>query len=236
MSFDAAIEAALSTRDWRVNPYFAALRDHSFAREDFVETQIQFLYAVTFFSRPMAMLAAKIPDTDRRLPVVRNVWEEHGEGELEHAHGLTFRELLHRLGTTDPEIEKRTLWPEIRIFDTALLGMCLMDDWRSGAAAMGAIERMFQEISSWIGRGIVDNGWLPREHVVHYHLHEELDLRHSADFFELVRPEWSDPRSAYAIVQGTEMGVALFDDLWLGLHRSRTRRVFRSITGPHVRD
>ena len=42
------------------NPYFASLADGSFSREDFIETQIQFLFAVVFFSRPMAVLAAII--------------------------------------------------------------------------------------------------------------------------------------------------------------------------------
>ena len=69
------IEEILEECGFRQNPYFTALRDGSFDKEDFIESQIQFFFAVVFFSRPMAILAAKIPTTDLRMEVVRNVWE-----------------------------------------------------------------------------------------------------------------------------------------------------------------
>ena len=40
-----ALKADLSIE---YNPYFASLADGSFSREDFIETQIQFLFAVVF--------------------------------------------------------------------------------------------------------------------------------------------------------------------------------------------
>ena len=50
--------AILDDCGYRANPYFSALRDGSFARDDFLETQIQFYFAVVFFSRPMAALGS----------------------------------------------------------------------------------------------------------------------------------------------------------------------------------
>ena len=52
------------------NPYLAALRDGSFDRDDFLETQIQFLFAVVFFSRPMAALAGRLPRPELRLALL----------------------------------------------------------------------------------------------------------------------------------------------------------------------
>ena len=80
------------------NPYIVALEDGSFSLDDFVETQVQFFFAVAFFSRPMAALAARIPHSLLRLEVLRNVWEEHGEGNPSLYHETTFRELLDKLG------------------------------------------------------------------------------------------------------------------------------------------
>ena len=51
----------------------AALADGSFSREDFVETQVQFLFAVVFFSRPMAVLAGRLPRPEQRLSLLENV-------------------------------------------------------------------------------------------------------------------------------------------------------------------
>jgi pyrroloquinoline-quinone synthase len=93
------------------NPYFVALRDGSFSREDFVETQIQFLFAVVFFSRPMAVLAGRLPRPEMRLSLLENVHDEHGEGNLSLSHERTFLTLLKALGVTPDAVDTRALWP-----------------------------------------------------------------------------------------------------------------------------
>lgn len=219
------------------NPYFVHLKDGAFSRDDFLETQIQFYWAVVFFNRPMAMLAAKIPTAELRKEVLRNVWEEHGEGDLSSTHGMTFLELLSRLGGVTPkDVERRALWPEVRIFNTTLTGACTFDEYLTGVGMMGIIERMFCDISCWIGRGIVERGWLTRDRMIHYNLHEELDVRHSQDFFDILEPSWKkSAEDRYYIEQGLRLGATLFNDLYEGLYRSRQRRLLRQITGPHSR-
>jgi len=61
MNLNDLIEQVLKDTGYDVNPYFVNLQEKTFEKSDFVETQIQFFYAVIFFSRPMAALAAKIP-------------------------------------------------------------------------------------------------------------------------------------------------------------------------------
>jgi len=231
------IQKILNETEYRENPYFKGLQDGSFTKEDFVETQIQFYFAVVFFNRPMAALAAKIPAAELRVEVLRNVWEEHGEGDAKRVHGHTFIEFLSRLaavGTSD--IEKRTLWPEIRIFNTVLSGACVLDEYLIGTAMLGMIERMFCDISAIIGHSIVARGWLKPEQMIHYNLHEKLDIKHSDDFFDVLRPSWEKSlENRYYIEQGLRMGASVFNGLYRGLYEQRTQRLFREITGPHLR-
>jgi pyrroloquinoline-quinone synthase len=231
------IDAVLDESRFRTNPYFAALRDGTFSKEDFVETQIQFYFAVTFFSRPMAALAAKIPAPELRIEILRNLWEEHGEGNLGGIHGRTFQEFLSRLANvTADEIHERTLWPEIRIFNTTLAGACLLDEYLIGVALLGVIERMFSEISCWLGQSVTERGWISRERMVHYSLHEKLDIKHAQDFFDVLAPAWEEsPDSRYFIEQGLRMGAAVFNGLYDGLYRERSRRMKREVRGPHTR-
>ena len=49
-----------------------------------------------------------------------------------------------------PQVIKRSLWPEVRIFNTCLSGTCVLDDYMVGVAMMGIIELMFCEISTII--------------------------------------------------------------------------------------
>jgi pyrroloquinoline-quinone synthase len=219
------------------NPYFVALDDGTFTKDDFVETQIQFYFAVIFFSRPMAAVAAKIPEAERRIEIVRNVWEEHGEGNVSFAHGTTFLELLGRLGgVSADEVERRALWPEVRAFNTALVGAAVLDEHLVSVGMMGIIERMFVEISARLGHAIVRRGWLERERMVHYVLHEELDVKHAEDFFAVLRPTW-DAREGdrYYIEQGIRLGAYVFDRLYRDLYEARARRAFVEERGRHTR-
>lgn len=216
------------------NPYFVALRDGSFDRADFVETQIQFYYAVVFFSRPMAVVAAKIPSPGLRMEVMRNVWEEHGEGDSSKIHGSTFRELLQRLdGIGIEDVEGRQLWPEVRAFNTALTGCAMADDWEVGVACFGMIERMFVDISSWIGRAIVDRGWLSEAQMIHYDVHEALDVKHSQDFFDVLTGGTDgSEQAAYCVEQGLRLGAYVFDEMYRGLYRARQRRRYNEVRQP----
>lgn len=232
------IQKILSYIDYPNNSYFKALKEKSFEKEDFLETQLQFYFAVVFFSRPMAAAAAKIPEPKQRLEVVRNVWEEHGEGDLSDIHGHTFTELLFRLGVKDmEEIEKRTLWPATRQFNTTLAGATVIDEYLVGVGTMGIIEHMFSEISGWLGQGIIHNGWLSEENLIHYNLHEELDIKHAKDFFDVVEPTWQNGTEdeRYIIEQGIWLGAFAFNQLYENLYHGRKQRLFRKARCPHAR-
>ncbi|MDP6931831.1 MAG: iron-containing redox enzyme family protein [Myxococcota bacterium] len=235
---DALIAEILEETDAWNNPYLVALRDGSFEREDFLETQVQFYFAVVFFSRPMAAVAAKIPSARLRVEILRNVWEEHGEGDQGDTHGSTFLTLLHRLGGISSEqVDERALWPEVRQFNTTLTGACVMDEYLVGVGVMGIIERMFADISAWLGQGIVERGWLTADQVVHYNLHQQLDVKHADDFFAVLRPAWESGGNAerYMVEQGLRLGAHSFSALFEQLHRARKQRRMRCYLGPHLR-
>jgi len=217
------------------NRYVTALDDGSLSREDFVETQVQFFFAVVFFSRPMAVLAARLPRADMRMPLLDNVLDEHGKGNPRLTHEHTFLDLLSRLGVTEAEVEQRALWPEVRAFNTALTGLCLMDDPYTALAVLGIIEDSFATLSARIGQGIVTRGWLPSDRVVHYALHEELDVEHAEGFYRVLRaPFAAQARHRYQIAQGLELGAYIFRAMYDGLFDARGRRWLRDVDGPHT--
>jgi pyrroloquinoline-quinone synthase len=227
VDLSCCIEEALILSKYQQNPYFEALRQKTFEKEDFLETQIQFYFAVTFFSRPMAALAGKIPTTQQRLEIIRNIFEEHGEGDPTCFHEYTFSTLLKRLDVDISILNQRTLWPEVRTFNTLLVGACVMDHYLVGTAVLGIIERMFADISYWIGQELVQNHWLALDQVIHYSLHEKLDIKHSEDFFEVLKKPWESEENRYLIYQGLLMGSYAFNQLYEGLYQARKRRGFQ---------
>ncbi|MBN9226232.1 MULTISPECIES: TenA family transcriptional regulator [Legionella] len=223
------IEQVLRETNYLNNPYFIHLHNGTFDKSDFVETQIQFYSAVEFFARPMAALVSKIPCPEQRLGILRNVWEEHGEGDSERFHKFTFLTFLQRLdGCTFTEVQSRVLWPELRIFNSTLEGVCNSDNYLIGVGTMGIIERMFSDISFFIGRSVVERGWITSSQLIHYDLHEKLDIKHAEDFFAILRTAWNtDLQARDAIAQGLRLGATLFNGLYEGLFRARSRRWLR---------
>jgi pyrroloquinoline-quinone synthase len=196
--------------------YFSSLRDGSMSLEDFRLSQERFFYAVLFFSRPMAVLVARIPDGRDRLDILHNVLEEHGEMSEAEFHSSTFQKFLQSIGSV-ADFENGVVSPQVRAFNSVLTSSCTLDELEVGVACMGIIELAFSEISAIIGKAVVDRGWVRNADLVHYKLHAEIDTKHAADFFRIVERLWENKERQYFIKQGLELGAYIFDRLYKDL-------------------
>ena len=200
------------------NPYLQDLVDGTMSLDVFRRTQQQFFFAVTFFPRPMAALVGRLPDPRQRLDILRNVVEEHGDFDEAAFHHTTFQEFLRRIGCDVDALDDVDLLPAVRAFNSILTAACVMDELEVGIACMGVIERAFAGVSATIGRAVVARGWLPRERLIHYSLHAEIDVRHADEFFAVVEPAWADEDRRYLIDQGLQLGAYTLDRLYRDLH------------------
>src|SRR5690606_23509802 len=127
------------------------------SKEDFLETQKQFLHAVIGFANPLSLIAARMPDVSLRMRIVKTVCEEHGEGNLNESHGVTFNEFMKRLNDGQ-EVSATETKLAVTLFNTTLNGICINQPYLVGVAALGMIERMFADISAFIGMTVVERG------------------------------------------------------------------------------
>jgi hypothetical protein len=202
-------------------PYFRALTDGSFERDDFVATQIQFLDAVAHFAKPMEILAGRVSVADRQS-LIDNIADEHGHGDAAASHEETFLELLGRLGAPRSVVSSRRRGPEVIAFNAALDGVCAKGDPFTAVATLAVIEDIFAGLSTLIGQSIVHRGWLTKSDVVHYATHEVLDVHHSDSFYAIVEPRFAEHRTA--IAAGLELGGYIFLRMYDDLYRARERR------------
>lgn len=204
------------------NGYFASLGNDSMTREAFVRSQRQFYFAVRYFSRPMAALMARMPDSAGRRGLIHNLSEEHGyedDGpevagfDPSVAHDLTFLAFLNTLGVSSAEMAREREGPGVRGFNTALMGTCLMERTEIAFGCLGVIEYAFADICELIGRKVVERGWIARDDLVHYKLHAQIDKRHAADFFKVVESSWNGDGRA-VVEDGMMLGLYLFNRLY----------------------
>lgn len=225
----AAVASLMEQVDLRMNEsgilentYFSALRNGEMSRDVFVRSQKQFFFAVRYFSRPMAALMARMPDSATRQGLIHNLSEEHGFEDDEPsaagfdptvAHDKTFLAFLRTLGVTAADMTAEREGPAVRAFNTALMGACLMEQREVAFGCLGVIEYAFADICELIGKKVVEHGWIAQDDLVHYKLHAQIDKRHAADFFKVVEQAWTG-EGRKAIEDGILLGLHVFDRLY----------------------
>lgn len=201
-------------------PYVKDTVEGSLSQHDFVQTQVQFFFAVEAYPHFLSVLAARSKAPGARHVLEENVKDEVGAENAAHSHVATFRGLLEKLGVTAAETDGTPRWPCVNAFNDGVREACTSAPEESGLATVAAIEDLFTTISRDLGNAIVDRGWLAREEVVHYNVHQKLDRVHAdALYGELERS--NGPGTAPNIEQGLRTGVSLMTDLYAGLLRGR---------------
>lgn len=211
------------------NRYFQDLADGNMPKDEFVRTQVQFFYAVGFFSRNLATLIARLPTSAARAVLVHNLSEEHGLDE-EHpaegfrpqfAHDRTFAQFLKTLGVGTEELAASAPEAPVQAFNLALWGACGSESPSFALAALGMIEYAFADISALIGRKVVELGWVKAGELVHYSLHAEIDKRHAAELFEAAECAGKTGGPGTSILGGLEFGRYIFDRLYQDFIREK---------------
>ncbi len=197
-------------------PYFKFLKDGTMSKEFFIKTQIGILEAVRFFSRPMFIIASKLETYEQRHTILQNIIDEHGNGNLDEAHGKTFENFLFSFGITREMITNSKSSNVVMSFNSSLLLCATNETTMKSIAMMGIIEDRYSAMSANLVNSILERGWIGKRQLNHYSLHENLDVEHAQGFYDLISDEWRSPTSKKEIKKGLIMGNSLISNLYNG--------------------
>ena len=191
------------------NPYFIKLLNKP-CLNSFLKSQECFIDAIDHWSRILGLLVFNLPSDKERLAIIQNLYDEHGNGDINSSHVNTFKKLLVSLNY-ESEIRFRdksltTYW-KINDFNEKLTTMVLKESWVVSVAALGMIEYTYSQISGFMHRYI--RNFLNPELINHYGIHEKLDQYHAKGFFDLI----SDQNN-YDIKKGLDLGYNLLYQLY----------------------
>ena len=198
-------------------PFFMSLLNGTMDKEKFKETQIDFLDAVEFFSRPMFIISSKLDSYEDRCLIIENILDEHGNGEISNAHGNTFRQYLASLGVTEKKINNRKPNKSVSEYNKTLIRCSTKKPIMRSIAMMGIIEERYSEISATIVREILKKKWISEDRLYHYSLHEELDVEHAQGFYNIIKDGWKDINSKEEIKKGLTLGNSMILNLYNGI-------------------
>lgn len=82
----------------------ATIRDRSLTARQCAYVLRQYQRYVQTFPRLLALGISKLEEDEARLPLVANLWDEHGEGDLTKAHRKVYAALLSQIGRSSPNL------------------------------------------------------------------------------------------------------------------------------------
>lgn len=214
MDLKSMTASLLFERKFREEMFFESLLNGQMTKEQFIKTQAQFYHAVINFVLPLAFVAGNVPSYEDRVNIIRNLWEEHGEGDMTATHGATFKRFLSRLIKSEFKLDQPGT--AVSSFNSILNETSKNHSYLKSLAMLGMIELMFSEISHFIGTAVIERGWMTSDELVHYKLHKELDVIHAQDFFEII--EKHADLHIDEVEEGLKLGRDVFLDLYHGLH------------------
>lgn len=188
------------------HPLFKALENNEFDLEQTKQIALQVYHVVLCFPRFLAAVLTNMPDYKMRMPLVENLFEEHGKMNVTYVHSETYKEFLKGIGLSEQEIhESKPIIPVIA-YNRAIIDLCLHYPYLEGLAALGVIEEIVARVSPIVGLYAKKSYGNENKSLVHFTDHEILDVQHANEIYEVVAMEYEGQHKE-TIDRGLRLGM-----------------------------
>lgn len=208
---DNILDYANNVNNINFNKYFINLQNIP-PINNFLKSQECFISAVDNWSRVFGLLLYYLPTDHHRSIIIKNLYDEHGEGDINKSHVNTFKLLLLSLNYNEEILLYNETLPSykyIKIFNEKLKDVINTKNWIYSVAMLGMIEYTYITVSKNIHNYLCN--YLTADDINHYSLHEILDVSHSTELFSLL-PELTDESK-----DGLNYGYNLMNELYINL-------------------
>jgi pyrroloquinoline-quinone synthase len=186
--------------------FFTALKENRLSANQVKEASLQIYHVVEFFPRFIAAVLTNIPDYKMRMPLVENLYEEHGNMNEKLVHSVTYKEFLTGLGITEIEIQSSKPSFPVIAYNRSISDLCLHYNYLEGLAALGVIEEIVARVSPIVGRYASTQYGSNNESLVHFTDHETLDVTHANEIYEVIATQYEGDNKA-VVDRGLNLGL-----------------------------
>ena len=187
------------------NIYFSLLKQ-GVSKSWLYATQSPFWYAVEGWSNILINILSKLSSSEQRIVILRNLNDEHGNGDIKKCHTYTFSQFLKSTIDTSEYPP-----PHAKCVDNFIKSIMQTQDVIEQISIVGIIEYIYAHLSIEIG--ICCNKLNIKNE--HYKEHTTLDIEHALDIFRLLQQSF--PERLDDIKQYMKHGISIFMDLFTQL-------------------
>lgn len=200
------------------HPFLAKLREGSLSREGLQFFVEQYHVYNSYFPRLLGALAANITDDATRMPIVENLWEEHGSGVMENSHRVLFERFAEAVGVTRSDLAEVEPLSTTAICCEHLLDTCLDDDFITSLGVLGpGTEYFTNDEYLLIVEGLRKYDFLSEKDIEFWNVHITLDEDHYSDMVSAIVPWCQSAENRHKIKVGARKAIDLEILFWDGL-------------------
>jgi len=200
------------------HPFIQRIEDAWLNKEQLQYFVEQYYIYCTYFPRFLAAAAANIPDDQTRLPIIENLWEEHGEGKLEMSHRILYERFAASLFLSKEDLQNVKPLPTTQICCENLINLCHDGHFLESLGALGPGTEFFtNEEYAKIERGLKKYDFLTADDIYFWTVHISLDEDHYSEMLEAIEPWANNLENKYLIKSGAKKAIDLEILFWDGL-------------------
>lgn len=173
------------------------------------------------FPRFLAACAANITDDATRMPIVENLWEEHGEGNIKGSHRVLYEHFLKGCGINVDAQKEIIPLPSTLVCCENLLQICQGGHFLESLGALGPGTEFFtNEEYEIILSGLKKYDFLSEKDLEFWAVHISMDEEHYSEMLEAIAPWATTLENKFLIKSGAKKAVDLEILFWDGLEVS----------------
>lgn len=211
-------ELRLGIQKILTHPFLALIKDAKLTKTQLQYFAKQYGIYCRYFPRFLAAAASNIPDDETRMPLVENIWEEHGNGVLEKSHRVLFENFAAAVGVSKVELINAMPIATTGICCEHLLDICQDYDFITSLGALGPGTEFFtNEEYLIIEAGLKKYDFLSDSDIEFWTVHIKLDEEHYSEMVRAMLP-WTDSlENRHLIKTGAKKAIDLEILFWDGL-------------------
>jgi pyrroloquinoline-quinone synthase len=221
-TFLSHLQSALQPDIDRVlhHPFFERLNSAALSRQQVQKFALDYNFYCRSFPQLLGYAAAKIADDQIRMPIVENLWEEHGEGDITRSHRQLYTNFLRSLKLSDEQIETSVPSTATARYIQELFDICSTGDFLDVLALVGPgteyfASREFEIILS----GLEKYPFAQDLDLEYWSIHIEVDDHHSSDTLKAILPFMNTDSNKQQVLDVSRKTVELEIYFWDEMNR-----------------
>jgi pyrroloquinoline-quinone synthase len=208
------------------HPFYQAWSRGDLTRDDLREYAAEYWHHVSAFPTYLSALHSRLPDTELRREVLRNLSEEEGtDSPTARPHSDLWMDFAEGMGATRSAVQSHAVQPEMAALLATFRSAMQEPTPAAALAALYAYESKVPAIAVTKAEGLATHYDADAATARYFTLHQTADVAHASVWRELIDKQLAlDPSAAEAALASAERSARA---LWTALDGVERQRLTR---------